>query len=86
MQRRMFDLHDYMKAATSKLQRVATDIDTLKFVMDNLKELRERDSGIEHEIHPILDTYALLEEYLPDGTVDQVLCLAVGRARVGLRA
>ena len=68
----MADLHDYIKSAASKLQRPPTDMDTLKFLMETLREVRERDSGIEHEIHPILDTYSLLQQYLPEGSVDQV--------------
>ena len=47
------------------------DLESLRFVMNVLKEVRERESSIELEIGPILDMYALLEMYLPGGIVDK---------------
>ncbi len=83
VQKQMLALNDYIMSSQSKLQRPVVDIDTLRFVMNCMKELRERDSVIELTIAPIIDTYSLLELYLPPGSIDQVRrrCLVVdGRA------
>jgi hypothetical protein len=47
-------------------------MEDLRFVMDCLKELKTKDSGIDHEMSPITDMYAMLAQYLPDGTIDLV--------------
>ena len=39
--------------------------------MDKLKEIRVRESGIEAEITPVLDMYAMLERFLPIGYMDK---------------
>ena len=64
---RMEDLTDYIKSTNSKLARTIDGLDSLRFTMETLKEIRERESGIEMEINPILDMYAMLDHYLPDG-------------------
>ena len=68
----MAKLADYMKSSASKLRRPITDIDSLRFVMNVLKEIRERESGISMEINPVLDMFSLLENYLPEGFIDQL--------------
>jgi len=64
-------LADYMKSSASKLRRQIVDIDSLRFVMNVLKDIRERESGISMEINPVLDMYAMLEFYLPEGYIAQ---------------
>jgi dynein heavy chain, axonemal len=62
--------YDYVAAAQTRLQRTVTGIEDLRFVMDCLKEVKAKDSGIDHEIQPILDMYTTLALYLPDGSLD----------------
>jgi dynein heavy chain, axonemal len=68
---KMATLADYMKSAASKLRRPIIDIDSLRFVMNVLKEIRERESGIMTEINPVMDMYAMLEFHLPEGYISQ---------------
>ena len=74
----MAELHDYMKSSVARLQRPVVDIDSLRFVMDVLMEIRQKESGIDHEINPVLDMYHMLERYLPEGYMDKVRRLLVG--------
>ena len=56
---------------TNKLHVEVKDLDSLRFVMTILREIRERESSIEMELTPILDMYQMLEHYLPGGLVDK---------------
>ena len=60
----MQNLVDYIKTTNGQLQREVTDLDTLAYMMDKLKEIRERESGVEMEISPILEIYGLLENFV----------------------
>ena len=64
------DLQEYIQSTTKKLGRTVDSLDSLRFVMNVLKEVRERESSIEMEINPILNMYDLLEHYLPGGHMD----------------
>lgn len=68
---KMEELMEYMKHSTVKVNRKVVDLDSLRSVMDQLKEIRERESGIDMEINPVLDMYAMLEHYLPAGCLDK---------------
>lgn len=61
-----------MSSAQTKLQRTVLSMEDLRFVMDCLKELKTKDSGIDHEMSPVTDMYAMLSQYLPDGSIDMV--------------
>ena len=67
----MLALQEYIRKTTNSLSKDVVDLESLRFVMNVLKEVRERESSIELEIGPILDMYALLEMYLPGGIVDK---------------
>lgn len=67
----MSSLLEYIRVTTNKLQVEVTDLDSLRFVMTVLKEIRERESSIEMELTPITDMYLMLEHYLPGGIVDK---------------
>ena len=60
-------LTEYMRGTSSKLQRDHNDLDALRFIMNLLREVRERESGIDMEIDPVEDMYQMLEYYLPEG-------------------
>jgi dynein heavy chain len=62
---RMEELSDYIKNAMKRLNREVTNLNTLRLVMDELKEIREKEAGIEMEIGPVMDMYKMLESYLP---------------------
>jgi dynein heavy chain len=47
------------------------ELDALRYVMNVLREVRERESGIEMEIVPVLDMYDMLEHFLPEGYMSQ---------------
>ena len=54
-----------------KLSRKVDDLDSLRFMMNLLKEARERESSIEMDINPIMDMYLMLEYYLPPGFMEK---------------
>lgn len=47
--------------------RDVSDLDSLRFIMKLLVDVRERESSMEMEINPIMDMYRMLESYLPSG-------------------
>ena len=65
-----YDVFEYMRMTTNKLNRKVESLDDLKFVMNVLKDIRE-ESNIEMEIAPIMDMYAMLERYVPGGITDK---------------
>ncbi|KAJ8610701.1 hypothetical protein CTAYLR_005659 [Chrysophaeum taylorii] len=67
----MYSLLEYIRVTTNKLHVEVKDLDSLRFVMTVLKEIRERESSIEMELTPIADMYHMLEHYLPGGLVDK---------------
>jgi len=67
----MYELFEYVRVTKSKLHIEIDGLDSLRRVMDVLREIRERESSIEMEINPILDMYQMLESYLPGGVVDK---------------
>ena len=64
-------LLDYIRTTSTKLHTEVTDLDSLRYVMLVLKDVRERESSIEMEIAPVFDMYAMLDHYLPGGLVDK---------------
>ena len=80
----MASLYDYIKHTDQRLKRgenikklvenssANSDVlQELASIMDVLKEIREKESGIEQEINPVLDMYNMLEQYVGDNTLDQ---------------
>ena len=59
----MASLVEYMKSMMTKVHRKVVSLDSLRFVMKVLKEIRERESGIDMEIGPVLDMYTMLEYF-----------------------
>lgn len=82
--RKMESLTEYFRSTMGKLNRKVVDLDSLRFVMNLLKEVRARESGINMEINPVLDMYEMLEYYLPDGFMEKEemdqspFCAAIG--------
>ena len=63
-------LFDDMKSYMSKLSRPVTDLESLQYMMGVLKEIRVREATIaDEEMAPVLDVYAMLQRYLPDGNL-----------------
>lgn len=54
-----------------KLSRKVEDLDSLRFMMNVLREVREKESSIDMEINPIMDMYLMLEHYLPSGFMEK---------------
>ncbi len=54
-----------------KLTRKVEDLDSLRFMMILLKEVRLKESSIEMEMNPVMDMYQLLEHYLPSDFMDK---------------
>ncbi|OQS07437.1 dynein heavy chain [Thraustotheca clavata] len=69
--KKMESLTEYFRSMMGKLNRKVVDLDSLRFVMNLLKEVRARESGINMEINPVLDMYEMLEYYLPDGFMEK---------------
>jgi hypothetical protein len=57
-------LMEYLKSTISKLNREPDGLDSIKYLMDSLAEIREREAVIDTLINPIMDMYALLEVHL----------------------
>ena len=55
---------DNIKKLMSKEQSNSDVLQELSAIMDVLREIRERESGIEQEIAPVLDMYAMLERFV----------------------
>lgn len=64
-------LLDYILQAERRLQRQVNDLNDLRSVMDHLKDIRDRESGIQMEISPVMDMYRLLEKYLPQNIIQK---------------
>ncbi|GBG33121.1 Dynein heavy chain 5, axonemal [Hondaea fermentalgiana] len=75
----MEDLYNYMKQTEQRLKRSenikklvhkessssnSDVLQELSSIMDVLREIRERESGIEQEISPVLDMYSMLERFV----------------------
>ncbi|CAM9244386.1 unnamed protein product [Chrysoparadoxa australica] len=58
------NLNEYMRVTMGKLKKEVSDLDTLRFMMNLLKEVRARESGIDMEINPISNMYQMLEHHL----------------------
>ncbi|CAM9666191.1 unnamed protein product, partial [Choristocarpus tenellus] len=67
----MVALLDYIRLTITRLNVEVDGLDSLRYVMNVLKEVRERESTIEFEISPILDMYQLLDQYLSGGLIDK---------------
>ncbi|GMH97336.1 hypothetical protein TrST_g8180 [Triparma strigata] len=67
----MYALFEYIRVTNAKLGIEIDGLDSLRRVMDVLKEIRERESSITMEINPIMDMYQMLENYLPGGVIDK---------------
>ena len=64
-------LTEFIRMTTGKVQREVTDLDSLRFTMKLLVDVRERESSMEMEINPIMSMYKMLESYLPAGFMDK---------------
>ena len=69
--KQMDELLEYMNNAERRLQREVNDLNDLRSVMDHLKEIRDKESGIQMEISPVMDMYRLLELYLPSNIIQK---------------
>lgn len=54
-----------------RLTRKVEDLDSLRFMMELLMEVREKEPSIEMEIKPVMDMYEMLEHNLPAGFMDK---------------
>ena len=63
----MGDIAEYIKTQSTKVTRPVDTLDSLRFVMNTLVEVREKESVIENEIRPVMQVYDMLESYMPPG-------------------
>ena len=63
----MDDIFEYVRLTTGKINREVNDLESLMFVMNMLKEVRDKESQMDMEIKPIIELYTLLEDFLPEG-------------------
>ena len=63
----LMNLTEYFKSTLNKLGREPDTIDSIKYLMDVLNEIREREASIDLQINPIMEMYVLLEMYLSEG-------------------
>lgn len=64
-------LTEYARLTMGKLTRKVEDLDSLGFMMKLLKEVRIKEASIEMEMNPVMETYQLLENYLPSDFMDK---------------
>jgi len=69
--KQMEALLEYMTNAERKLQREINDLNDLGSVMDHLRDIRDKESGIQMELAPVMDMYRLLEQYLPANIIQK---------------
>ena len=67
----MAKLYEYLRGLTNKLNVEVESLDTLRYVMIILKEVREKESSIQQDISPILDMYSMLDHYLQGGVINR---------------
>ena len=65
----MTTLVAYMSSTQKRLSTPVMDLESLRYVMDVLREVRERESSIALDINPVMDKYTMLERYLPSGYI-----------------
>lgn len=64
-------LTEYIRMTNGKVAREVLDLDTLRFIMKLLVDVRDRESSMDMEINPIMDMYRMLESYLPPGFMEK---------------
>ena len=64
-------LTEYIRITNGKVMREVVDLDTLRFIMKLLVDVRNRESSMDMEINPIMDMYRMLESYLPSGFMEK---------------
>ncbi|KAL7543927.1 hypothetical protein ACHAXR_013293, partial [Thalassiosira sp. AJA248-18] len=62
---------EYTRMTMGKLSRKVEDLDSLGFMMQVLKEVREKECSIDMDIDPIMDMYRMLECHLPSGFMEK---------------
>ena len=62
---------EFVRMTTGKVSREVSDLDSLRFLMKLLVDVRDRESSMEMEINPIMDMYRMLESYLPAGFMEK---------------
>ncbi len=67
----MAKLYEFLRVLMNKLNIEVQSLDTLRYVMMVLKEVREKESSIEMDVSPILDMYTMLDHYLPGGVINR---------------
>ena len=58
---------EYTRVTSGKLSRKVEDLDSLRFMVQVLKEVRVKESCIDQEMTSIIDMYQMLEHHLPSG-------------------
>lgn len=51
--------------------RDVSDLDTLRHMMLLLREVRQREAGMEAEMDPVLGVYTMLEGFVPPGSMEK---------------
>ena len=64
-------LTEFIRSTNSKVLREVKDLDSLRFIMKLLTDIRDRESSMIMEITPIMDMYRMLESYLPAGFMEK---------------
>ena len=65
-------LSEFFRVTLNHLGRPVSDLDSLRFMMNMLKKIRERESGMKFvEISEVQDMYKMLESSLPEGFMEK---------------
>jgi dynein heavy chain, axonemal len=63
----MSDLTEYIKQSSAALARPVDSLASLRFAMETMKAIRQKESQIEGEVVPLMEMYATLEVHLQPG-------------------
>lgn len=63
----MNDLTEYIKQSAAALARPVDSLASLRFAMETLKAIRQKESQIEGEVQPLMEMYGTLEVHLQPG-------------------
>jgi dynein heavy chain len=66
-----FQQHEYIHFTKTRLSLEVDELESLRYKMSLLAEIREKESTIITQLNPILDLYTMLEKYIPEGIIDK---------------
>ena len=67
--KQLSDHTDYFKSTLLKLNRDPDSLDSIKYLMETLNEVRDKEASILLALNPVKELYQLLDTFLPEGAI-----------------